>query len=106
MRDEINRFLPLTESTGYILMSLAEPKHGYALMQEVQVLSDGTVKIGPGTLYTAFSTLEQAGLITMVDERDRRKSYALTAKGRAVLKEHIRRTAIMVLKGLDITQDW
>ena len=106
MSDEISRHLPLTESTSYILMSLAEPKHGYALMQQVQTMSEGTVKIGPGTLYTAFGALEQAGLISMVEERDRRKSYALTSKGQQVLKEHVRRTAIMVLAGLDITRDW
>ncbi len=47
---EIDRYLPLTESTYYILLSLVEPLHGYGIMQKVDVLSEGTVAIGPGTL--------------------------------------------------------
>jgi DNA-binding PadR family transcriptional regulator len=99
MNDNLTRYLPLTESTSYILTALAEPLHGYALMQKVESMSEGTVKIGPGTLYTAFATLEKDGLIVKVDERDRRKIYALTAKGKKVLREHIRRTAILVERG-------
>ena len=96
------KYLPLTESTSYILMALAEPLHGYALMQKVDEMSQGTVKIGPGTLYGAFSQLEKQGLIKMVKEADRRKSYLLTAKGRSVLLEHLRRTEILVMNGRSI----
>lgn len=99
MDTESAKYLPLTESTTYILMALAEPLHGYALMQKVEEMSQGTVKIGPGTLYGAFSQLEKEGLIQMVKEADRRKSYLLTAKGKSVLQEHIRRTEILVMNG-------
>jgi DNA-binding PadR family transcriptional regulator len=71
-------------------------------MQKVEEMSQGTVKIGPGTLYGAFSQLEKEGLIEMVKEADRRKSYLLTAKGRSVLREHIRRTGILVMNGQSI----
>ena len=106
MDTDLNRYLPLTESTSYILLALAEPLHGYALMQKVEAMSGGTVKIGPGTLYTAFSTLEKEGLILKVDERDRRKSYTLTPKGRTVLREHIRRSEILVKNGREIIRGW
>ena len=99
MATQYSKYLPLTESTTYILMALAEPLHGYALMQKVEEMSQGTVKIGPGTLYGAFSQLEKEGLIKMVSEADRRKSYSLTAKGKSVLQEHIRRTEILVANG-------
>ena len=102
MDTQIIKYLPLTESTTYILMALAEPLHGYALMQKVEEMSQGTVKIGPGTLYGAFAQLEKEGLIEMVKEADRRKSYALTDKGRSVLREHIRRTEILVMNGQSI----
>lgn len=102
MDKETNKYLPLTESTAYILMALVEPLHGYALMQKVDTMSQGTVKIGPGTLYGAFAQLEKEGLIEMVKEEDRRKSYVLTAKGRSVLREHIRRTGILVKNGQSI----
>ena len=106
MTKDVNRYLPLTETTSYILLALAEPLHGYALMQKVEGMSKGTVKIGPGTLYTAFSTLESEGLIIKVDEQDRRKSYVLTQKGRQVLQAHIRRSEILVNNGLEITKGW
>ena len=102
--DNIAKYLPLTESTYYILLSLVQPLHGYGVMQQVEVTSQGTVKVGPGTIYGAFSTLEKEGLILMVHEEDRRKSYLLTEKGRRVLKEYIHRLEIMTRNGLDIVK--
>jgi len=102
---DFKKYLPLTESTAYTLLALTEPLHGYGVMQKVESISGGTVKIGPGTLYGAFTTLESEGLIVKVDEADRRKVYALTDKGRQILKEHIRRSEIMVHNG-QITKEW
>ena len=93
---EWTRYLPLTESTAYILLALSEPLHGYGVMQRIEGMSEGTVRVGPGTLYGAFSTLEKDGLILKVGEQDRRKTYTLTEKGRAVLQEHLRRTGILL----------
>lgn len=97
--DAIERYLPLTESTYYILLALVEPLHGYGVMQKVESLSEGTVKIGPGTLYGAFQTLEKEALIVKVGEEERRKIFALTGKGREVLNKQIKRLAIMVQSG-------
>ena len=47
----------LTEGVYYILLSLMEPKHGYAIMTDVEALTDGEVKIGAGTLYGAITVL-------------------------------------------------
>ena len=105
MSVDFKKYLPLTESTAYTLLALTEPLHGYGVMQKVESMSNSTVKIGPGTLYGAFTTLEREGLIVKVDEADRRKIYTLTDKGRQVLKEHIRRAEIMVTNG-QITKDW
>ncbi len=105
MSTDFKKYLPLTESTTYILLALSEPLHGYGVMQKVETMSQGTVKIGPGTLYGAFSNLEKEGLIVKVDEIKRRKSYGLTEKGKMLLKEHIRRTGILLENGLP-TQDW
>lgn len=90
------QYLPLTEATGYILLALSEPLHGYGVMQKIEQLSEGTVRVGPGTLYGAFTTLEKDGLIVKVGEQERRKSYTLTPRGRSVLREHLRRTAILL----------
>lgn len=105
MANNITKYLPLSESTAYILLALAEPLHGYGVMQMVEQISQETVKLGPGTLYGAFTTLEGEGLIIKVGEADRRKTYALTDKGKSVLKEHIRRSEILVKNGA-MTQGW
>ncbi len=106
MVDEISKYLPLTETTAYTLLALVSPLHGYALMQKVNEMSQGVVRLGPGTLYNAFSTLEKEGLIVKVSEDERRKSYQLTTKGRLVLKAHITRMEIMVKAGLPTVLDW
>jgi DNA-binding PadR family transcriptional regulator len=96
---EISKYLPLTEATYYILLALVEPLHGYGVMQKVEALSAGDVNIGPGTLYGAFTNLVKEGLITMVKEEERRKSYALTEKGRQLLREQVRRLEVMSRNG-------
>lgn len=93
---KINEFLPLTETTFYILLSLSTPQHGYAVMQDVEEMSDGAVQLGPGTLYGAFNKLEENKLIRKVDEVDRRKIYALTESGKQVLRAQADRLAIML----------
>jgi DNA-binding PadR family transcriptional regulator len=102
LRDDTNKYLPLTESTYYIMLTLVEPLHGYAVMKKVEEISKGTVKVGPGTLYGAFTSLEKEGLIVKVKEEDRRKSYALTPKGKNVLMNQIKRLEIMTQNGLSV----
>ena len=93
------KYLPLTEATYYILVALVEPRHGYAVMQKVDEITGGAVKIGPGTLYGAFLNLEKEKLIVKVSEVERRKSYTLTPKGRRVLLLQLERLGNMIKNG-------
>lgn len=104
MLNDVNasKYLPLTEATYYIMLSLVEPLHGYGVMQMVKEVSQGTVKVGPGTLYGVFSNLEKEKLIVKVSEEDRRKCYTLTPKGRQILLGQIKRLEIMSGNGLEI----
>jgi DNA-binding PadR family transcriptional regulator len=71
-----------------ILSSLAGgPKHGYALMQDVESFSG--VALGPGTLYGALSRLEEAGLIEALAGEGRRRPYKLTPVGADALREQL-----------------
>lgn len=90
--------LPLTESTYYILLSLSlKPKHGYAIMKDVQTLSENRLILSTGTLYGALKRLLEQGWITRSDELDStgavrdRKVYQLSEHGRRVLKGEIAR---------------
>jgi DNA-binding PadR family transcriptional regulator len=102
--EQLKKYLPLTEATYYIMLTLVEPLHGYGVMQQVDLISQGTVKIGPGTLYGAFSSLEKEGLIRMVKEEERRKCYQLTEKGRLVLVNQIERLEIMSANGAHVRE--
>ena len=96
MNQPISKHLPLTESTYYILLALISPKHGYAVMQEAEEISQGTVRLAPGTIYGAFSTLEQSKLISMAGNEGRRKIYQITEIGIQVLLGQIQRMEIML----------
>ena len=96
-------YLPLRETTFYILLSLTpESKHGYAIMKEVASLSDGRVVLSTGTLYGALKRLLEQGWIRRVEtaggqESGRiRKSYALTRLGRQILGVEIERLERLV----------
>lgn len=82
----LNQSLPLSETTYYILLSLLTPRHGYAVMQNVEALSGGKVRVAAGTLYGALENLLRQRWIAPVGSADgRRKVYALTPLGREIL---------------------
>ncbi|MEV0182403.1 PadR family transcriptional regulator [Streptomyces sp. NPDC050625] len=92
---------PLREPTLLLLTALADaPRHGYALMQEVEKISRGRVRMRAGTLYGALDRLLKQGLVRVeseeiVDSRMRR-TYALTDAGSVLLAaeaERLRATA-------------
>lgn len=95
-RIKINKHLPLTEATYYILLALVTPQHGYAVMQEAEETSASTVKLAPGTLYGALTTLEESKLIHKVGEEGRRKIYRISDAGREVLLRQVERLKIML----------
>jgi len=82
---ELGRF---AEPSLLILVSLSDgPKHGYAIMTDVEA---GTGRpLGPGTLYAALARLEERGLIEAMEPVERRRPYRLTGVGATVLKEQL-----------------
>ena len=102
MSDILSR-MPLREPTFFILLSLSPgPKHGYAIMKEVESLSEARVKLSTGTLYGGIKRLLDQGWIHRVENpipngTDReRKSYELTELGRRALNAEIARLRKLV----------
>lgn len=93
---ELTKHLPLTEATYFILASTRRPIHGYLIMQQIELLSRGSVHVGAGTLYGALSTLEKSKMIRMVAEEERRKIYQITEFGLQILEKQKERYEIMV----------
>jgi|SRR5699024_4460132 len=81
-----HKLLPLSETMHYILLALREPLHGYAVMQRIEEMSEGTVILAAGTLYGAIENLNKHGWIEPVGSSGRRKTYNITAEGNTVLK--------------------
>lgn len=94
---DLKKHLPLTETTYYILLSLLEPGHGYAVMQKAEELSGGRVRIAAGTMYGALDNLSKQKLIIAVPSSDpRRKVYQTTTEGAYVLNLEAQRLGHMV----------
>ena len=85
----------------HILLALLEgERHGYAIMQSVERITDGAVAMGPGTLYGALKRLLEAGLVEEAGERsdgdERRRYYRLSALGRRAVREETARLQRLV----------
>jgi len=110
-RVSIFQLLPLREPTFFILLSLApQEKHGYAILKDIEEVSEGKVKLSTGTLYEALARLLDQGLIERVSDNTEitktlkgrshpgkpRKAYRLTKNGRQVLEAETKRMQSLV----------
>lgn len=90
---------PMTESMFYILLALLKPGHGYGMMQRISELSGQRLQMGPGTLYGVLTRMKKEKLINLESEKDRRKTYAITDKGKKVLLDEYERLKLLVRDG-------
>lgn len=93
---ELGRF---AEPSVYILVALSEgPRHGYAIMSDVEMISGRPM--GAGTLYGALARLERRGLIQALEPQERRRPYKLTPFGARTLEGQLSRLRSFADKGL------
>ena len=97
----------LTESTYYIMLALYRPAHGYGIMQQVEEMSGGRVRLAPGTLYGALNALSDKGWIRPlpIEAGSRKKEYKLTDFGLSVLLNEIERLRELVNNGDKVLSD-
>ena len=86
MEQLIKKYIPMTETTYYTLLSLKEERHGYAIMQFVSELTENRIHMGTGTLYTMLGRLVEDGVIEIVSQGNGKKVYHLTPEGDEILK--------------------
>lgn len=84
-------YVPMTETGFYILLCLREEAHGYGIVKKTEQLTNGEIKISPGTLYGSLSKMEKDGLIRFVREEEKRKIYCITELGIQVLELEMKR---------------
>jgi DNA-binding PadR family transcriptional regulator len=104
MTDPVADLGRFAEPSLHILVSLSDgPKHGYAIMTDVEAIT-GT-PMGPGTLYGALARLERRGLIEALEPVDRRRPYRLTGLGEATVRAQLERLQGFARTGLARLRD-
>ena len=91
----------LTEAVYYILLSLFSPLHGYGIMQKVEALSKGRVRLAAGTLYGALNTMLEKGWIAALPgaENSRKKEYIITTAGKTAAANELTRLRELAANG-------
>lgn len=84
-------YVPMTETGFYILLCLRTEMHGYSIVRRVEELTDGEIRLSPGTMYGSLSKMEKDSLIRFVREEEKRKLYVITPLGEEVLSLEMRR---------------
>ena len=84
-------YIPMTETAFYILFCLQKPNHGYGIVQMVEKMTDGGVRLAPGTMYGSLSKMEKDGVIKFIKEEDKRKIYEITELGLEILNIELNR---------------
>lgn len=99
MTDELDDLGGYTDASVHILVALSDgPRHGYAIMAEVERETGRPLR--PGTLYAALARLERRGLIEALPADDRRHPYRLTPLGRRTLSAALDRMQAVAARGL------
>ena len=98
--DAVDDLLPLPPATFHILLALSDgERHGYAIIQNVEIRTNGELRLSAGTLYRSIARMVQQGLISEVSRRasrqddERRRYYRVTTFGIAVARAEMRRLA-------------
>ena len=79
-------YIPMTETAFFILLCLRTPNHGYGIIQMVEKMTEGAIKLTPGTMYGSLSKMEKDNIIRFVREEDKRKIYQITDLGSEILQ--------------------
>ena len=90
----------LTESMFYVLLSLLRQERcGTEIVRYVDDCTAGRVSLGPGTLYTILAKFQEEDLIIETAVEGRKRTYAITARGRALFRQELSRLKLCVLDG-------
>ena len=106
---ELDALLPLPPVAFHVLVAMAEgPRHGYAIAQDVEELTDGRIVMGPGTLYGSLQRMTAAGLIEEAENpgedglhASERRYYRMTPLGSTALRAESER----LLRAANVAQE-
>ncbi|WP_461204747.1 PadR family transcriptional regulator [Clostridium sp. DL1XJH146] len=91
-RDKIiKKYLPMSETAYYILLSLYEPRHGYGIIRFVEEITEGRIVLGSGTIYGTLTKMKKDGIVEVYSNQERKTVYETTKLGRELIDLEIKR---------------
>ncbi|WP_199172768.1 PadR family transcriptional regulator [Planomicrobium sp. MB-3u-38] len=87
----LKKYVPMTETAFYILLSLTEPRHGYGIVKHVEDITAGRLVLGSGTVYGTLTKMQKDGVITVFADEERKTVYEITDAGKELMKAEITR---------------
>ncbi|WP_246553472.1 PadR family transcriptional regulator [Paenibacillus tritici] len=87
----LKKYVPMTETAFYILLSLTKPRHGYGIIKHVEELSAGRLRLGSGTVYGTLTKMNKDGLIFVFADEERKTVYEVSSLGKEVMRAEISR---------------
>lgn len=106
MEKLFKKYIPMTETAFYILLSLTEPSHGYGIIKRVEELTNGRLKLGSGTIYGTLTKMQNDGLIIVFSDEKRKTIYEITGPGKNVMQVEIIRLKELHTNALRLEEDF
>ena len=87
----LKKYIPMTETAFYILLSLTKPRHGYGIIKHVEEISSSRICLGSGTVYGTLTKMQKDSIITVFADEERRTVYEITEIGKKLMTVEINR---------------
>ena len=87
----LKKYIPMTETAFYILLSLTKPRHGYGIVKHVEEISCSRLRLGSGTVYGTLTKMQKDGIITVFADEERKTVYEITDIGKILILAEINR---------------
>ncbi|MFA9556982.1 PadR family transcriptional regulator [Evansella sp. AB-rgal1] len=87
----LKKYIPMSETAFYILLSLTKPRHGYGIVKHVEEITNSRLRLGSGTVYGTLTKMQKDGIITVYADEDRKTVYEITSLGNTLMKTEIQR---------------
>lgn len=91
MEKLLKKYIPMTETAFYILLSLTEPRHGYGIIKAVEEMTNGRITLGSGTIYGTLTKMQKDQLITVYADEKRKTIYEVTEIGKQIMQAEMNR---------------
>ncbi|ANU24117.1 PadR family transcriptional regulator [Planococcus donghaensis] len=102
----LKKYVPMTETAFYILLSLTTPRHGYGIIKHVENLTAGRLVLGSGTVYGTLTKMQKDGVIVVFADEQRKTVYEITDTGKQLMTKEIQRLKELHQNALTFEEDF